>query len=240
MILYMPTKVKAQLTLAFVFVYSLVFEDEVHALVVGVPILAISVLKLTVIFITFLSVPLTAFVHFIKKGSKIRSLLISGAILLVVFALSYSLLALVVSNTRDVSYDKPQAAPEQLFEEPSPDADMRLDDFYDPAVGSPPLERPSPGVVPDPLVTGPGLGAPREPLLSSDWIIFGALFLLAVFVVFLLPVLMVNYALFKLGYAFERKKAVVMASALLSSVLAIVVYFFVVSFMLISMQNLVL
>lgn len=81
-----------------------------YALVIAAPLIAIPALKASVFLVSFLALPLTTLIHLLKKLGIIKTILISVAILSVIFGLVYGLLniykSIYLNKLSDVGYSQ--------------------------------------------------------------------------------------------------------------------------------------
>lgn len=84
-------------------ILSFVFANPAQAIIVGAPLIAISILKLTAFFVSALAVPLTVMINIVKKDTK-KSLFIAFIVLAVLFASVYFALSNVVKLQGPVDY----------------------------------------------------------------------------------------------------------------------------------------
>lgn len=75
----------------------LVISNRVNAIIIGVPVAAIAIVKLVVLLISFVSVPVAIIVGAFKKDKK-KTIFISIAILLVIGVITYLILHFTLNN----------------------------------------------------------------------------------------------------------------------------------------------
>ncbi len=76
---------------------SFILAKPANAIIVGVPVVAISILKLTALVVSALAVPLTAVINIIKKDTK-KTVLITLTVLSVIFVIVYAALSYLKVN----------------------------------------------------------------------------------------------------------------------------------------------